>query len=220
MVLGSVSHVVQSLEFPRVVLQRLIVAMNMLSPETQLSLLERIKGKDETAWIEFTNKYAGVLQKWCRKWNLQATDAQDIVQDTLLAVMVGISSFEHRGLGSFRAWMKTIAWRCWKDALAKAERRQNHELLIDPNQTSTAGNELEAAFDALIVQELLQTSIERVRERIEEKSWDVFRLTALESSPAIEVAERLGMKIEAVYAARCRVQRMITQEFRRLDQQR
>lgn len=219
MVLGSATLVAQSLEFPRVVLQRLIVAMNMLSPETQLSLLERIKGKDETAWIEFTNKYAGVLKKWCRKWNLQATDAQDIVQDTLLAVMVGISSFEHRGLGSFRAWMKTIAWRCVKDALAKAERRQNHELL-NANQTSTAGDELEAAFDAVIVQELLQTSIERVRERIEEKSWDVFRLTALESYPATEVADRFEMKIDAVYAARCRVQRMITQEFNRLDQER
>jgi RNA polymerase sigma factor (sigma-70 family) len=194
--------------------------MAIHSPETQLSLLERIKCKDETAWIEFTNKYARVLQQWCRKWNLQETDAQDVVQDTLLAVMVGISSFEHRGVGSFRAWMKTIAWRCWKDVLSKVERRQNHEMLSGPDRTSTAGDELEAAFDAVVVQELLQTSMERVRERIEEKSWDVFRLTAIESHPAIEVADRFEMKIDAVYAARCRVQRMITQEFNRLDQER
>lgn len=193
--------------------------MTALSPDTQISLLERIKSRDERAWVEFTNKYAGVLENWCRKWNLQATDTQDVVQETLLAVLVGVSGFERQRTGSFRAWMKTIAWRCWKDALAKAERRKGCELIKGHDRDSSANDELEAALDAVAVQELVQASIERVRCRIEEKTWEAFRLTALESKSAGVVAEKLDMKVDAVYAARCRVQRMITQEYHRLDQE-
>lgn len=192
--------------------------MSSTARDTPLSLLERIKARDEAAWAEFARKYVGVLEQWCRKWNIQSSDSQDVIQDTLLAVVVGVSNFERRGVGSFRAWMKTIAWRCWCDALAKAERRKDQELLRMLHSTPVAYEELEGAFGKLADYELLQTSMEKVRSRIEPKSWDAFRMTALESSPAVEVASLLKMNVDAVYAARCRIQRLITQEYKRLDE--
>lgn len=192
--------------------------MTPTSRDTPVSLLERIKAGDEEAWTEFARKYVTVLEKWCGKWKIQNSDSQDVVQDTLLAVVVGVSNFQRRGTGSFRAWMKTIAWRCWCDALAKAERRQDQELLRTLHDMPDAYEELEGAFDKLAEHELLQASIDSIRQRIESKSWDAFRLTALESRPAAEVAILLEMNVDAVYAARCRIQRMITQEFKRLDE--
>lgn len=189
-----------------------------MNSSTSISLLERIKSNDEEAWLEFSSCYINILEKWCKAWNIQSFDAQDVIQETLLAVMSGIKSFEHRGTGSFRAWMKTIAWRCWSQTLAKAERRRDLELL-NSLKSSDAYQNLEEELDLLAVQELLQASMDRTRTRVEQKTWQAFQLTALESRPAIEVAELLGMHVDAVYAARCRVQRWVTEEYARLDQQ-
>lgn len=191
--------------------------MSSTSRDTPLSLLERIQAGDQEAWTEFARKYVGVLEKWCAKWKIQNSDSQDVVQDTLLAVVVGVSNFQRRGKGSFRAWMKTIAWRCWCDALAKAERRQDQQVLKLLHDTRLPYEELEGAFEKLAVHELLQTSLERIRRRVEPKSWDAFHMTAFESRPAAEVAQTLDMNVDAVYATRCRIQRMITQEYKRLD---
>ncbi len=61
--------------------------------------------------------------------------------------------------------------------------------------------------------------MDRTRARVEDKTWQAFELTALQFKPAVEVAELLGMRVEAVYAARCRVQRWITDEIARLDRE-
>lgn len=191
--------------------------MTANSSDTSSSLLERIKARDQDAWGDFARKYVGVLEQWCRNWNIPRCDSQDVIQDTLMAVVIGVSNFERRGTGSFRAWMKTIAWRCWCDALAKVERNQDLELLNQLSNTPIAYEELEGAFGKLATQELLETSMSRIRQRVEPKSWEAFRLTALESLPAGEVASLLQMRVDAVYAARCRIQRMITREYKRLD---
>ncbi len=187
------------------------------TPDTPLSLLERIKTRDEAAWAEFAKKYVVVLERWCQSWNLQPSDSQDVVQETLLAVMTGIPGFERQGTGSFRAWMKIIAWRCWCDALAKIEKHRDQVLLQKLHDSPAAYQQLETEFEKIAIQELLETSISRVKGRVEEKTWDAFRMTALESRPAMEVAEKLSMSVDAIYAARCRVQRLIHQEYNRLD---
>ncbi len=61
--------------------------MRAQSLDTPVSLLERIKAGDEDAWGEFARKYVRVLEKWCWKWNIQNADSQDVIQETLLAVV-------------------------------------------------------------------------------------------------------------------------------------
>ena len=194
------------------------VTTTVTNSATPVSLLERIKANDEGAWVEFSGRYVRVLEKWCGAWNIQPFDAQDVIQETLLAVMNGIQNFDRRGTGSFRAWMKTIAWRSWRQTITKTERRKDLELLKSL-ETSTAHRDLEDQMDRLAVEELLQASMERARARVEEKTWQSFEFTALQLRPAVEVANALGMNVDAVYAARCRVQRCITEEFERLDQE-
>ncbi len=185
--------------------------------ETPLSLLERLRENQHGAWDEFSAKYVQILKRWCASWGMQDNDTDDIIQETLMVVLARIPRFEHRGRGSFRAWMKTIAWRCWCDVVAKADRLKNTELSESLRETPEAYQALEVDFDKLVMHEMLQTSMSIVQRRVEPKTWDVFRLTALESVPSTDVAAQLGMQVDAVYAARCRVQRWITQEFKRLD---
>jgi RNA polymerase sigma factor (sigma-70 family) len=185
--------------------------------DTPASLLERLRENESGAWEEFSARYVQVLRRWCAAWRIQANDVDDIVQETLLVVLAQIPSFERRGIGSFRAWMKTISWRCWCDVLARAERAKNEALWKSLRESPAAFESLEADFDKLAKQELLQSSMAIVKRRVEPKTWEAFHLTAMELVPAGEVAARLGMQVDAVYAARCRVQRWITKEYKRLD---
>lgn len=186
--------------------------------DTPLSLLARLRENDQVAWSLFTARYGKILKRWCASWGIQSSDTDDIVQDTLLIMMSRIPQFEHRGVGSFRAWLKTISWRCWCDILARAHRGRHVELEQSLQSSPQAFETLEAEFDRLIMQELLQICMESVKRRVEPKTWDAFHLTAIESLPAGVVAERLGMNVDAVYAARCRVQRWIGKEYARIDE--
>ena len=187
---------------------------------TPVSLLERLRSpEDVEAWEEFAKRYSRVIQQWCRKWGLQEADAEDLIQETTLIVMVQVADFQHRGIGTFRAWMKTIAWRCWRRAESKTQ-KQNEITVANtaPAWTSPdACNNLLAEFDSLAHQELFLASLEAVRKRVEPATWQAFSLTALEEKPAKEVADKLGMTIGAVYVARGRVQRHIGDELKRLD---
>ena len=193
------------------------VFMSSQAFETPLSLLERLRENDSGAWDEFAVRYVGVLKRWCASWGIQANDVDDIIQETLLVVLAQIPIFERRGIGSFRAWMKTISWRCWCDVLARAERAKNQVLCKSLRDTPAAYQSLEADFEKLAMHELLQSSMSVVKRRVEAKTWQAFHLTAMEQMPAGQVAVQLGMQVDAVYAARCRVQRLITQEYKRLD---
>jgi RNA polymerase sigma-70 factor (ECF subfamily) len=186
--------------------------------DTPVSLLDRLRDNESGAWEEFSVRYVRVLKHWCASWGIQANDVDDIVQETLLVILTQIRGFERRGIGSFRAWMKTISWRCWCDVLARAEQAKNRLVLKSLRESPAAFESLEADFDRLAMQELLQTSMLVVKRRVEPKTWDAFYLTAMELLPAGVVAERLGMQVDAVYAARCRVQRWISKEYKRLDQ--
>ena len=48
-------------------------------------------------------------QRWLRKYDVQDSDAEDLLQEVLLAVAKDISKFDHGGQpGALRGWMKAI----------------------------------------------------------------------------------------------------------------
>jgi RNA polymerase sigma-70 factor (ECF subfamily) len=57
----------------------------------------------------------------------------------------------------------------------------------------------------------------RVRLRVEARTWDAFRLLALEGRSGAEAARQLGMKVATVFVARSKVQKMLAEEVHKLD---
>jgi RNA polymerase sigma-70 factor (ECF subfamily) len=72
---------------------------------------------------------------------------------------------------------------------------------------------LEDAFD----RELLEAAIARVRVRIQARTWEAFRLTALEGLSGAAAAEQLQMKVATVFVAKMEVQKKLAEEIRRLE---
>jgi RNA polymerase sigma-70 factor (ECF subfamily) len=188
---------------------------------TSLSLLERLRQApaNQEAWEEFVERYGRRIYGWCRAWHLQDADARDATQTVLLKLARKMSTFVYDPAGSFRSWLKTVTQHVLSDFVAESKEPgggsgdsrvgailDNVEARADLVQT------VEAGFD----QELLDEAKERVRQRVDQRTWEAFQLTALEEQRGSAVAGQLGMTVAAVFKAKSRVQKMLQEEIRRL----
>jgi RNA polymerase sigma factor (sigma-70 family) len=196
--------------------------MGRSGPETSPTLLGQLRRSpaNESAWRQFVQLYGGHIAAWCRTWGLQDADAEDVTQATLLRLVKVMQSFEYDSTRLFRGWLKTVTYRVWQD-LVRTHRRApagGHEGGDDPFASIAARDELAAAIEAAYDRELFDLAAARVRLRVQPKTWDAFRLTAVEGVPATAASEQLGMKLTTVYKARNNVQKMLRDEVRYLEE--
>jgi RNA polymerase sigma-70 factor (ECF subfamily) len=80
-----------------------------------------------------------------------------------------------------------------------------------------AREDLVKHLDEVYDRELLEEAMARVRLRLEARTWDAFRLLALEGRSGAEAAAALGMKVATALVARSKVQKLIRAELRKLE---
>src|SRR5437762_7758750 len=75
---------------------------------TSPTLLGRLRTDpaDQAAWGEFVARYGPKIYGWCRQWNLQETDAQDVTQNVLFRLLRRLQAFEYDPARSFRGWLR------------------------------------------------------------------------------------------------------------------
>ncbi len=79
------------------------------------------------------------------------------------------------------------------------------ELLDEHLEQAMQPTEASQEFDLEYRRELFLIGAERVSQSVRTKTWDAFRLTAIEHRSIAEVASELKMSEGAVLVARCRV---------------
>jgi RNA polymerase sigma-70 factor (TIGR02960 family) len=84
-------------------------------------LISRARAGDGEAFRELTEPYRRELQVHCYRMLGSLQDAEDILQDTLLAAWQGLGGFEERA--SIRTWLYRIATNRCLNALRSASRR-------------------------------------------------------------------------------------------------
>jgi RNA polymerase sigma-70 factor (TIGR02960 family) len=84
-------------------------------------LVERVKAGDEEAFRQLVGPYQGELQLHCYRILGSAQDAEDALQETLLAAWRGLPDFE--GRSSVRTWLYRVATSCCLKALRSSRRR-------------------------------------------------------------------------------------------------
>ena len=88
-------------------------------------LIERARAGDGEAFRELTEPYRRELQVHCYRMLGSVQDAEDAVQDTLLAAWQGLGGFEERA--SVRTWLYRIATNRCLNTLRSASRRPARE---------------------------------------------------------------------------------------------
>src|SRR5258706_15148880 len=93
-----------------------------------VSALAGAKAGDEQAFRELTDPYRSELLLHCYQILGSVADAEDMLQDTLLAAWRGLSTFE--GRSSVRAWLHKIAVNGCLNALRDRSRRPREAPLM------------------------------------------------------------------------------------------
>jgi RNA polymerase sigma-70 factor (ECF subfamily) len=183
---------------------------------TSASLLERLRlPTDEAAWERFVQLYTPLIYYWARHLGLQPSDAADLVQDVLTALVRKLPEFDYDRHRSFRNWLRTVTLNCWRN---NRRRRAVPVLdspaadLADPASRDPAGAFEEAEYRNHLVARVL----ELMRAEFQPGTWKACWEHVVSGRSAAEVAAELGMSEGAVYVAKCRVLRRLRQELQGL----
>ncbi len=93
-------------------------------------LLESLLAGNESAFTELVQRYHSTLLKVARYYVANAASAEDVAQDTWIAVMKGAEKFE--GRSSFKTWLLRI---CVNRARTTGV-REHRSIPVDPNPSS------------------------------------------------------------------------------------
>src|SRR4051812_16393144 len=166
--------------------------------QTSATLLARLRQapEDQAAWARFAERYGRKIYAWCRQWNLQEADAEDITQNVLIKLADKMKTFVYDPDKSFRAWLKTVTRNAWSDYWAARKAvavggSQAVEMLATVEAREDLVRRLDGEFD----RELLEEATARVKLRVTPRTWQAFERTAVQGHSGAEAAAALDMKV-------------------------
>jgi RNA polymerase sigma-70 factor (ECF subfamily) len=191
--------------------------MSMSPSLTSATLLGRLRCNplDQEAWQEFVLRYGPKIYRWCRQWNLQEADAQDVAQNVLLKLAGKMSTFEYDPSRSFRGWLKLLTQHALSDFID--ERRKTGVRAMKQLEEVAARDSLVKHLEEEFDRELFEEGLDRVQHRVAPQKWEAFRLTAIEGLSGAAAAAQLHMKVATVFTAKSKVHKLLQQEIERLE---
>ena len=211
---------------------------------TRQSLLSRLKvWDDHESWRDFFDTYWRLIFSLAVKSGLTSTEAEDVVQETLLAVAKEMPDFKYDpARGSFKGWLLEITRRrianqvrrrlkhrhaaagpLAGEAIGQPSRERSEsdrrrtatvERVPDPNS-----DELERLWDQEWQRNLLEASIVRVKKRVNAKQYQMFNLYVMMEWPMHQVKMTLGVNAAQVYMAKMRISRLLKIEIESLERE-
>jgi len=202
---------------------------------TRESLLHRLKDcDDQSSWQEFYDTYCDLIYRFALRAGLTETEAQEVVQETVIAVARNLPEFKYDpAVCSFKTWLlNQTTWRI-KDQLRKrgpagresvrafpgastpedeTRRTATIERIADP-----AVSDLEAVWEAGWKQTVLEAAMQRVKEEANLKDCQMFDLYVLRQWSPRDVARALGVNVGRVYLAKHRIAPLLKKEIKNLE---
>ena len=182
---------------------------------TSTSLIRRLKTRDEEAWQRLLDLYVPLVYSWCRRSDMQAEDAADVVQEVFQAVFRGIVGFRHDRPGdTFRGWLRTIARNKIRDHFGRRTGQPTACGGTDANQRlMEVAEEEEISAQPGPLGLLCHRALESIRAEFEDRTWQAFWFVTIDQRSSTDVARQLGMSSSSVRQAKCRVLRRLRQEM-------
>ena len=204
-----------------------------LDPDaTRSSLVRRLRDwQDQGGWQEFFDTYWKLIYAVGLKAGLSDAEAQDVVQETVVSVAKQMREGGYdRTKGSFKNWLCTITKRRVIDHL---RRRKPEDAMRRPRAPGVSGaatatdtvhripdpaaDDFEAVWSEEWQKNLVDVAIERVKQEISDKQFQIFDLYVLKNLPLRRVTKLLQVSATLVYVTKHRVNGLIRREVRRLE---
>jgi RNA polymerase sigma-70 factor (ECF subfamily) len=189
---------------------------------TSATLLERLRDRtDVEAWRRLVDLYTPLLTGWLRRYSLQSSDVDDLVQEVLMAVAREAPRFRYSGRpGAFRHWLRTILanrlrefWRARQARPAAAGGSDFADML---EQLEDPGSGVGRVWDREHDQHVARRLLAMIEPQFAPSTWQAFRRVVLEEARPDAAATELGLSVNAVFIAKSRVLRRLREEARGL----
>jgi len=178
---------------------------------TSASLLERLRLQpDDAAWQRLVDLYTPLIHTWLRRHLLPAADADDLVQEVLAVMVRELPHFEHNGRpGAFRAWLRTITVHrlrdFWRSRHYRPEATGDSDFVQKLDQLEDLASGLSQLWDQEHDRHVVSRLLELIRSEFQPATWQAFEGVMLQGRKPAEVAQRLGVSVNAVLLAKSRV---------------
>jgi RNA polymerase sigma-70 factor (ECF subfamily) len=184
------------------------------SMQTHASLFGPLGEGDPRAWEEFVERYGPMIRGWCHRW--YPREAEDMFHEVIIFLYPKLKKFKYQPhKGRFRGWLKTVTNNLMAELKKKPRLPEvNGEGLTDFEAPS---GDLTEWLEAEHYRVLREKAEEKVRGRVELRTWMAFEETAVRGRKPAEVARELHMKVGAVYQARYAVLNELRREVASLE---
>jgi RNA polymerase sigma-70 factor (ECF subfamily) len=192
-------------------------------PETRDSLLLRLRQPgNHDAWRDFASLYEPLIYRLAARKGMQHADAQDLIQDVLLAVSRNIDRLEVGSeAGRFRGWLFRIVRNMIVNAVEKKRRTVLGSGDSDVLRQLAEEPDLSPAERTVYLLEfrgeLLHWAAKKIQPEFQPANWELFWCTSVAGEPIPAAAQRLGLSLGAAYAARCRILARLKQIIEEFD---
>lgn len=201
---------------------------------TRATLIQRLKDwQDQASWQDFFDTYWKLIYGVAVKGGLTRTEAQDVVQEIMVAVAKNMPTFQYDpSIGSFKGWLLNMTrWR-----IADQIRKRNKHLLdILPEDRKEDGKEdetqainrladpipqnLEELWDEEWEINLLAAAVAKVKRQLDPQKYQVFDFYVNKGWAPGKVADAFDVPVEQVYMIKHRVTDLIKDEVKRLEKE-
>lgn len=206
---------------------------------TRASLLSRLRNPcDDASWEEFHRTYRGMLTGVARRAGLNEHEAEEAVQDTLIAVAKKMPEFRYEpGQDSFKGWLlKFVRWKIVdqvrkrrrsgaapnEDPPSVAERLSaalgsEEDAAFAPDEAADPRQDFDRIWDAQWQRHLLDQALARVKRQARPEHYAIYHLHVIEGLSPRDTARALGVSVAQVYLAKLRVGRLLKAEVARAE---
>jgi RNA polymerase sigma-70 factor (ECF subfamily) len=195
---------------------------------TRASLIQRLKNwEDQASWQEFFETYSRLIYGVAVKRGLSKSEAQEVVQETMIAVARHMPAFKYDpALGSFKTWLLNMTrWRIADQIRKRLPLAPNedagegvlHEDYLNLGAANEVSPELEKIWDDEWEKNLMAVAVAKARRSLDPQQYQIFDCYVNKGWTAEKVAKTLGVSVNQVYLAKHRVSELIAAEIKRLQ---
>ena len=194
---------------------------------TRSSLIGRIRDwQDEQSWRDFYAMYRKMVLRIALKSGLNEHAAEEVMQDTMVAVATSISQYEYKPEQcSFKGWLFHLTRCRISDYYRKKQRRipsasldlSYHADLSETNEGKSAllpDSEWEVEWQ----RGLMELALDRIRLKVNPRHFQAFDFYVVKNWDPGKVAKTLNINIAQVYLAKYRISACLKKEIQQLKE--
>ena len=195
---------------------------------TSTELLRRLKDFDDNkSWQEFVDAYSGLILGVAIKSGLSHSEAEEVVQETLIEVAKRIKDFKYNPSGSFKAWLlQNTRWRIAEQFGERTPGAKGDTRTGDGSKRTKAieripnptGYDLDGQWDSEWREHKQKTALEKVRKKVSAKHYQIFDSLVIKGWPVEQVCRILRVTDHQVFKVKSRIKQMLIKEAERLEQ--